>query len=60
LRSIGRSQGASTFEKRAELCTATQRLPIVMTLTGYALFESGGVRHPLHPGAMTTGVLASR
>jgi cellobiose phosphorylase len=58
LRAIGRSQEASTFEKRGEAVHRDfQRLLIVDdVLTGYALFESGGVRHLLHPSDTTTGV----
>jgi 1,2-beta-oligoglucan phosphorylase len=58
LRSIGRPQEASTFEQRAEAVQRDfQRLLVVDdVLTGYALFESGGVRHLLHPSDTTTGV----
>ena len=58
LHTIGRSQEASAFEKRAEAVQRDfQRLLVVDdVLTGYALFESGGVRHLLHPSDTTTGV----
>jgi cellobiose phosphorylase len=58
LRAIGRSQEAAPFEKRAEAVQRDfQRLLIVDdVLTGYALFEAGGVRHLLHPSDTTTGV----
>ena len=58
MRSIGRSREASTFEKRAQAVQRDfQRLLVVDdVLTGYALFESAGVRHLLHPTDTTTGV----
>jgi cellobiose phosphorylase len=58
LRAIGRPQEAAPFEKRAEAVQRDfQRLLIVDdVLTGYALFEAGGVRHLLHPSDTTTGV----
>ncbi|HKQ14973.1 MAG TPA: hypothetical protein VJT80_16170 [Steroidobacteraceae bacterium] len=58
LRSIGRSEEASTFEQRAAAVKRDfQRLLVVDdVLTGYAVFESGGVRYLLHPSDTTTGV----
>jgi cellobiose phosphorylase len=58
LRSIGRSQDAAQFESRAEAVQRDfQRVLLVDgVLTGYALFEQGGVRHLLHPSDTTTGV----
>jgi len=58
LRSIGRTQEASTFEKRAEAVQRDfQRLLVVDdVLAGYALFEGTGVRYLLHPSDTTTGV----
>ncbi len=58
LRSIGRTQEAVGFESRAEAVRRDfQRVLVVDgVLTGYALFESGGVRHLLHPSDTTTGV----
>ncbi len=58
LRSIGRTQEAASFESRAEAVRQDfQRVLVVDgVLTGYALFESGGVRHLLHPSDTTTGV----
>jgi cellobiose phosphorylase len=58
LRSIGRTEEAATFEGRAEAVQKDfQRVLVVDgVLTGYALFEDGGVRHLLHPSDTTTGV----
>ena len=58
LRAIGRSREAATFEQRAEAVQRDfQRVLVVDdVLTGYALFEGGGVRHLLHPSDTTTGV----
>jgi len=58
LHSIGRTQEAVTFENRAAAVQRDfQRLLVVDdVLTGYALFESAGVRHLLHPSDTTTGV----
>lgn len=58
LRSIGREQDAAPLQERAGLIRADfQRLLLVDgVLTGYALFEDGGVRHILHPRDHTTGV----
>ncbi len=57
-RSIGRAQEAARFASRAEAVLRDfQRVLVVDgVLTGYALFESGGVRHLLHPSDTTTGV----
>ncbi|HKS54801.1 MAG TPA: hypothetical protein VJS12_05925 [Steroidobacteraceae bacterium] len=58
LRSIGRAQQAAQFENQAEAVQRDfQRVLVVDgVLTGYALFEQGGVRHLLHPSDTTTGV----
>ncbi|HEV8334172.1 MAG TPA: hypothetical protein VGQ22_22300 [Steroidobacteraceae bacterium] len=58
LHSIGRAQEAAQFESRAEAVQRDfQRVLVVDgVLTGYALFEQGGVRHLLHPSDTTTGV----
>jgi cellobiose phosphorylase len=58
LRSLGRAQEATQFESRAEAVQRDfQRMLVVDgVLTGYALFEQGGVRHLLHPSDTTTGV----
>jgi 1,2-beta-oligoglucan phosphorylase len=58
LRVIGRSQEATQFESQAEAVRRDfQRMLVVDgVLTGYALFEQGGVRHLLHPSDTTTGV----
>jgi 1,2-beta-oligoglucan phosphorylase len=58
LRSIGHAQAAARFERRAEEVQRDfQRVLVVDgVLTGYALFETGGVRHLLHPSDTTTGV----
>lgn len=58
LRSIGRTEEAATFEGHAEAVQKDfQRVLVVDgVLTGYALFEDGGVRHLLHPTDTTTGV----
>jgi cellobiose phosphorylase len=58
LRMIGREQEATQFETRAEAVQRDfQRVLVVDgVLTGYALFEKGGVRHLLHPSDTATGV----
>ena len=58
LRVIDRPQQAKQFVSQAEAVQRDfQRLLVVDgVLTGYALFEEGGVRHLLHPSDTTTGV----
>jgi cellobiose phosphorylase len=58
LRVIGRASEAAQFESRAEAVQRDfQRVLIVDgVLSGYALFQEGGVRYLLHPSDTTTGV----